>query len=397
MAGPLAGLRVLDIATVIAGPFAAALLADYGADVTKVELPGKGDPIRDFPPFRDGKSLWWKVANRGKDLVSLDLRKDAGRDVFKRMLAGCDVLIENFRPGTLDGWGLTRDVLWEIQPRLVILRITGFGQDGPYADRPGFARVFEAMSGLTYITGHPDREPLHMAYPLADPIGGVFGVAGLLAALWRIARDPAAKGEEVDLAMTEATFRLLDVLPVEYEQLGDVRERCGNGNLYSAPANVYATRDGKHVSLAGSTQAIFLANLRAIGRDDLAADPRFSSNSQRVRNGPAIDTIFKDWIAGHTAAEVLAAFAAAGGAIAPVYSSADIARDPHFAARQAIVPVPDEDFGTVGMPCVVPRFPQSPTAIRHSAGALGRDNDRVYGALGYTADDLARLRAEGAI
>ncbi|MFZ5779897.1 MAG: CaiB/BaiF CoA transferase family protein [Pseudomonadota bacterium] len=397
MAGPLDGLKVLDVATVIAGPFAASLFADYGADVTKVELPGKGDPIRDFPPFKDGKSLWWKVANRSKDLVSLDLRKERGRAIFKEMIAGYDLLIENFRPGTLDGWGLSREVLWAIQPRLVILRITGFGQDGPYADRPGFARVFEAMSGLTYITGHPDREPLHMAYPLADPIGGVFGVAGALAALWRVAHDPAAKGEEIDLSMTEATFRLLDVLPVEYQQLGHVRERCGNGNLYSAPANVYRTRDGKYVSLAGSTQAIFHANLRAIGREDLAADPRYSSNSMRVQNGAAIDAIFRDWVAAHGSAEVISAFAEAGGAIAPVYSSEDIARDPHFRARRAIVPVPDRDFGTVGMPCVVPRFPQSPTGIRHSAGELGQDNARVFGALGYSEEDLARLRAEGVI
>jgi crotonobetainyl-CoA:carnitine CoA-transferase CaiB-like acyl-CoA transferase len=167
MAGPLSGLKVLDIATVIAGPFAAALFADYGADVTKVELPGKGDPIRDFPPFKEGKSLWWKVTNRSKNLISLDLRKYEGREIFKKLLGDYDVLIENFRPGTLDGWGLSREVLWEIQPRLVILRVTGFGQDGPYASRPGFARVFEATSGLTYITGHADREPLHMAYLLA--------------------------------------------------------------------------------------------------------------------------------------------------------------------------------------------------------------------------------------
>jgi crotonobetainyl-CoA:carnitine CoA-transferase CaiB-like acyl-CoA transferase len=397
MAGPLSGLKVLDIATVIAGPFAAALFADYGADVTKVELPGKGDPIRDFPPFKEGKSLWWKVTNRSKNLISLDLRKYEGREIFKKLLGDYDVLIENFRPGTLDGWGLSREVLWEIQPRLVILRVTGFGQDGPYASRPGFARVFEATSGLTYITGHADREPLHMAYPLADPIGGVFGAAGALAALWRIARDPVAKGEEIDLSMTEATFRLLDVLPVEYDQLGVVRERCGNANVYSAPANVYRTSDEKYVTLAGSTQAIFRANLRAIGREDLAGDPRFSSNSVRVRNADAIDTVFRDWAAAHTSAQVLDAFTKAGGAIAPVLSSADIANDPQFRARNAIVQVPDEDFGSIGMPCVVPRFPQSPTEIRHSAGEVGEANQRTYRKLGYSDADLVRLRDSGVI
>ncbi|MGD9946193.1 MAG: CaiB/BaiF CoA transferase family protein [Burkholderiaceae bacterium] len=397
MAGPLTGLRVLDIATVIAGPFAAGLFADYGAEVTKIELPGKGDPIRDFPPFKDGKSLWWKVSNRSKELVSLDLRKEEGRGIFKKMLSGYDVLIENFRPGTLDSWGLSNEILWEIQPRLVILRVTGFGQDGPYADRPGFARVFEAMSGLTYITGHSDREPLHMAYPLADPIGGVFGAAGVLAALWRIARDPDAKGEEIDLSMTEATFRLMDVLPVEFDQLGIVRERCGNGNLYSAPANVYRTADDKYVSLSGSTQGIFRANLRAIGREDLAEDPRFSSNSVRVRNADAIDAVFKDWVGRHTSDQVLKAFSDAGGAIAPVYSSADIATDPQFRARKAIVQVPDEDFGAIGMPCVVPRFTQTPTEVRHSAGSVGQSNARVYRELGYSDAELERLHDQGVI
>lgn len=397
MPGPLDGLRVLDIATVIAGPLIATLLADYGASVTKVELPGKGDPIRDFPPFKDGKSQWWKVANRGKELVSLDLRKEAGRRIFLEMLPHYDVLLENFRPGTLDGWGLSREVLWAAQPRLAILRISGFGQDGPYANRPGFARVFEAMSGLTYITGHADREPLHSAYLLADAIGGVFGALGVMTALWRIVRDPAASGQGIDLSMAEATLRLLDIMPIEYDQLGVVRERCGNHNVYAAPSNVYRTRDGKFVTLAGSTNAIFQANLRAIGHGELADDERFATNSERVRNGAAIDTVFAEWIGAHSLEAVLAAFSAAGGAIAPVYSSEDIARDPQFRARQAIVRAPDEDFGSVAMPCVVPRFPQSPTAVPHAAGTVGAANAQVLGRYGYGPEDLIRLRDEGVI
>lgn len=397
MSGPLEGLKVLDIATIIAGPFAASLLADYGADVTKIELPGSGDGMRDFPPFKEGRSLWWKVTNRGKNLVTLDMRKPEGLALFKQMLPEFDVLVENFRPGTLDAWGLSRDVLWSIQPRLVILRVTGFGQDGPYASRPGFARIFEAMSGLTYITGHADSEPLHMAYPLADPIGGVFGAAGVLAALWKLGRDPHAKGEEIDLAMTEATLRLLEVLPVEYDQLGYVRERAGNGNIYSAPANVYRTKDARYVSLAGSTQAIFAANVRAIGREDLLSDPRYGSNAERVRNGASIDLVFKEWVARHTCDEVLAAFESAGGAIAPVYSIEQIYEDPQFRHRKTIVPVPDSDFGTVDMPNVVPRFMQTPGEIRHSAGALGEDNDRIYGGLNYSADALDELRRKKVI
>jgi crotonobetainyl-CoA:carnitine CoA-transferase CaiB-like acyl-CoA transferase len=279
----------------------------------------------------------------------------------------------------------------------VVLRVTGFGQDGPYATRPGFARIFEAMGGLTYITGQPDGEPLHMAYPLADPIGGVFGAAGVLAALWRIARDPQARGEEVDLAMTEATFRLLEVMPTEYEQLGFVRERVGNANIYSAPANVYRTSDDHYVSLAGSTQAIFAGNLRAIGRQDLLQDARYASNAERVRNAASIDAVFRAWVALHTCAEVLAAFDAAGGAIAPVYSIKQIFEDPQFRHRRAIVDVPDEDFGTVAMPAVVPRFTQTPASVRHSAGSLGADNAQVYARLDCTLADLQALREKKVI
>nr|WP_283817402.1 CaiB/BaiF CoA-transferase family protein [Bradyrhizobium liaoningense] len=213
MSGPLEGLKVLDIATIVAAPFAATLLADYGADVLKIEMPGQGDGVRAFPPFKDGKPLWWKSVNRNKKFATLDLRKPEGVELFKRMLPHFDVLIENFRPGTLDRWGLSKEVLWQIQPRLVILRATAFGQDGPYRDRPGFARIFEAMGGLTYITGEADGQPMHPGYPLGDAIGGLFGAVGALAALWKRAKNPDAPGEEIDLALTEAVFRLLDVPP----------------------------------------------------------------------------------------------------------------------------------------------------------------------------------------
>ena len=209
-AGPLRGLKVLDIATILAAPSCATLLADYGAEVVKLELPGVGDGARDFPPFKDGKSLWWKAINRNKQFITLDVRLPEGLALFKRLIADFDVLVENFRPGTLERWGLSREVLWELQPRLVILRATGFGQTGPYRDRPGFARVFEAMGGLTYLTGEADGEPMHGGYPLGDAIGGLFGAIGVLAALFRRVADPLAPGEEIDLSLTEATFRLLD-------------------------------------------------------------------------------------------------------------------------------------------------------------------------------------------
>jgi crotonobetainyl-CoA:carnitine CoA-transferase CaiB-like acyl-CoA transferase len=398
MSGPLAGLRVLDIATIIAAPFAATLLADYGADVLKIEMPGSGDGVRGFPPFKDGKPLWWKVANRNKKLATLDLRKPEGVELLKRLLPRFDVLIENFRPGTLDKWGLSKEALWAIQPRLVILRATGFGQDGPYAHRPGFARIFEAMGGLTQITGERDGPPMHPGYPIGDAIGGVFGAVGVLAALWKRAKHPDAPGEEIDLALTEATFRLLDVLPIEYEQLGVVRSRIGNDNAYSAPAAVYRTRDDNWVTLAGSTHALFAANCRAIGRQDLSDDARFATNAKRVESAAELNAIFSAWCAQRTLQEVLAAFSHHGGTIAPVLSIEQIANDPHAKARRMIVAVPDKDFGAVDMSNVVPRFAVDRAEIRHAAGDIGDDNAEVFADwLGLSEAAIRELRQRNVI
>ena len=398
MNGPLAGLRVLDIATIIAGPSAAALLGDYGATVVKAELPGVGDGARDFPPHKDGKPLWWKVTNRGKRLITLDLRKPEGAALLLRMLPKFDVLVENFRPGTLDRWGLSKQVLWATQPSLVILRATGFGQTGPYRDRPGFARVFEAMGGLTHISGQADGEPMHTGYPLADNVGGLFGAVGVLAALWRRARDPQAPGEEIDLSLTEATLKLLEFLPIEHDQLGTVRQRSGNANQYSAPAAVYRTRDQRWVSLSGSTNAMFANNCRAIGRPELIELPHFANNSTRVAHAAELNALFADWCARHTLDEVLAAFEAAQGTIAPIYGIDQIEADPHLRARQAICDVPDADFGRVRMANVVPRFTHAPCEIRHSGGELGQDNQAFYSReLSLSVDEIERLQSAGVI
>ena len=390
-AGPLKGLRVLDIATIIAGPSAASLLADYGAEVVKVELPS-GDGARGFPPFKDGKPLWWKVINRNKKFVTLDLRKPAGVALFKRMLPQFDVVIENFRPGTLDGWGLDRETLWAIQPRLVILRVTGFGQTGPYRDRPGFARIFEAMGGLAYITGESDSAPMHAGYPIGDSIGGLFGTIGVLAALWKRARDPGAPGEEIDLSLTEAVFKLMEFLAIRYDQLGQVHERSGNLNQYSSPANVFRTRDGRWVTLAGSTDALFACNCRAIGRSDLIEHPDFRSNADRVRHCDAINAIFAQWIASKPLEEVTMAFDAAQGTLAPIYSIDQVFDDPQMRAREFLRPVPDSDFGSVRIQDVVPRFANDPCHVRGTAETLGCHNAEVYGALGIGADELAGLK-----
>ncbi|QIP09278.1 CaiB/BaiF CoA transferase family protein [Bradyrhizobium symbiodeficiens] len=392
MAGPLEGLKVLDIATIIAAPFAATLLADYGAEVLKIEMPGTGDGVRSFPPFKDGKPLWWKAANRNKKFATLDLRMPDGLALFKQLLPRFDVLIENFRPGTLDRWGLSKEVLWSIQPRLVILRATAFGQDGPYRERPGFARIFEAMGGLTYITGESDGEPTHPGYPIGDSIGGLFGAVGVLAALWKRARDPDAPGEEIDLSLTEATFRLLDVLAIEHDQLGTVRSRIGNANGYSAPAAVFRTSDDHWVTLAGSTNALFAANCRAIERPDLITDPRFASNDRRVAHASELNGIFAGWCAAHPLEMVLARFNAAQGTLAPIYSIDQIADDPQVKAREVITRVPDRDFGTVAMANVVPRFTNDPAQMRHAAGNVGQDNDEVFrNWLGLSDQEVERL------
>ncbi len=376
--GPLAGLRVLDIATIVAGPTAAALLGDYGAEVVKVELPGHGDGLRNFTPFKDGKSLWWKVLNRDKQLITLDLRKPEGRDLFLRLVAEADVLIENFRPGTLAGWGLDADTLWAAQPRLLILRATAFGQTGPYSHRPGFARIFEAMGGMTYITGEAGREPMHVGYPIGDSIGGLFGALGIMSAMWKLARDPQARGEEIDLSMTEAITKLIDFNTLKYELTGESHERSGNVSQYAAPTGVYQTRDGHWVSLSGSTNPLYAANCRAIGRPDLIEAPRYASNQDRCLHAPELNAIFSAWFAQHDLALILERFEASGGTIAPIYSARQIVEDPHVQARGFLQTVQDADFGEIRVPGVVPRFGNHPCAIRHSGGDLGADNVAIF-------------------
>jgi len=396
--GPLKGLRVLDIATIIAGPMAGTLMADFGADVVKLELPGVGDGLRGLPPFREGKSLWWKVTNRGKFFGTLDLRRPEAKALFLRMVAQSDVLIENFRPGTLERWGLDIETLWQANPRLVVLRVSGFGQDGPRAGLTGFARIFEAMGGLTGISGSEDLPPMHTGYPIGDPIGALFGGFAIMAALWRVAQSDREQGEEIDLSLTEAMFRIIEVLAIEYDQLGVVRERSGNRNLYSAPSDVYLTADKRYVSLAGSTNRTFANNARAIGRPELAADPRFATNPARVENAPELDRIFGAWIAAHTQEEVVTAFREAQGTLAPIYSIDQIFADPQFQARDAIAEVPDDDFETVRMQGLVPRFRRRPGRIRWAAKGLAADNDYIYREiLGLDEAEIEGFRAKGII
>ncbi|MDE0944199.1 MAG: CoA transferase [Alphaproteobacteria bacterium] len=396
MSGPLEGIRVLDIATILAAPLAGTLMADFGADVVKAELPGTGDGLRNFPPFKDGKSIWWKAANRNKRFMTLDLRKPEGAELFLKMLPQFDVLLENFRTGTLARWGLDKETLWKANPNLIILRATAFGQTGPYATKPGFARIFEAMSGLAYITGEPDQSPMHNGYPIGDAIGGLTACNAVLMALLGRERGVTKGGEEIDLSLTEATFRLLDSMTIQYDQLGEEPQRTGNASHYSAPANVFKTSDEQYVSLSGSTQATFVGNAKAIGREDFLDDPLFKDNSSRFENRHAINEIYTEWFSSHTQAEAIDAFERENGTLAPIYSIAQIFEDPQFAAREAIVPVQDDDYGEVRLQAIIPKMTNNPGVMRHTARALGADNDAIYKEfLDLGPEDVAALREKG--
>ncbi|MEW6687472.1 MAG: CoA transferase [Pseudomonadota bacterium] len=398
MSGPLAGIRVLDISNVIAGPFAAALLGDFGAEVLKVELPGGGDALRSFPPHKDGKGLMWKATNRNKKAVTLDLRKPEGQALFRRLLPRFDVLVENYRPGTLEGWGLPGEALRALQPRLVILRVTGFGQSGPYRDYAGFARLFEAYSGLTYITRAPGDPPMHPGYPIGDPIAGVFGAFGVLLALLHRARHLDAPGQEIDLACTEAMLRLLEVLPIEYDQLGLVHEPVGNGNAYVAPAGMFRSADGAWVTFAAATQSVFERFCERIGRRDLLEDARYRTNTLRMQHAAELNAIVAAWIGARPWREGVRQLSEAGVSAGPVYSNRDVAEDAHFRSRGAIVKIKDEDFGSVAVPGVVPRLSATPGEARSSGPAPGAHNAEVYGGwLGLSAAEQDELRRAGVI
>ena len=396
-AGPLKGVRILDLSTVVAGPWAATLLADLGADVLKVEIPGPGDPLRALAPHKNGVPLWWKVANRNKKGISVDLRTPEGRDIVARLLPDFDVLVENFRPGTLDGWGMSREWLHGHNPALTILRVTGFGQTGPYRNKPGFARVFEAMSGLTNICGEADGRPLHMGFPIADAVAGLFGALGIVSALYREKTAPRGQGQEIDCSLMESMFRVMDFLPIEYDQLGIVRGRLGNSSQYAAPGNVYRTRDGHWASIAASTQRIFERLCVALALTGVAEDPRYRTNPDRVRNRESLDALVSAAIARHTLEELGALLDANAVGFSPIYDIADIFSDPHIAARQGIVAVEDEELGPVRMQSVVPRFSHTPGAVHHAGPSLGQHNAEVLGALGIDAGQQAQLRERGVI
>jgi crotonobetainyl-CoA:carnitine CoA-transferase CaiB-like acyl-CoA transferase len=395
---PLKGIRILDLATVIAGPLSSALLADFGADVVKIELPNGGDGVRALPPFKNGVALWGKVTNRNKRGITLDIRTPEGLDILKQMLPKFDVLVENFRPGTLAKWGLPIEKIRHINPDLTVLRVSGFGQTGPRARDAGFARVAEAMSGLTTLCGESDRTPLHLGYPIADGITGVFGAFSIMMALYRRLNDPAARGDEIDLSLYESMHRILEFLVIEYDQLGAVRERSGNRSQYAVPSGVYRTDDDRWVSLACSTQSVFERMAEAMDRADLIDDARFRTNADRVTNADAIEEIVTAWFAANEFPNVSQLLSEKGVAFSLVFTAKDAFEDPHYAARENIVAVEDSELGTIRMQGIVPKLRDAPGAVRRAGPALGQHNAEVYEELlDLSADEISTLKEKGIV
>ncbi|MEU6531179.1 CoA transferase [Streptomyces sp. NPDC046928] len=392
---PLAGLRVLDLATLFAGPLAATMLGDFGAEVIKVEHPEKPDPSRGHGPAKDGVGLWWKVLGRNKRTITLNLSRPGGRATLLRLAATADVVIENFRPGTLEKWDLGWPELSAANPRLVLTRVTGFGQFGPYSHRPGFGTLAEAMSGFAALTGEPDAPPTLPPFGLADSIAGLATAYAVMTAL--AARERTGEGQVVDMALIEPMLLALGPQPTWYDQLGYVQERTGNRSANNAPRNTYRTADGTWVAVSTSAQSIAERVMRLVGRPDLIDEPWFATGADRARHADVLDRAVGDWIARHTRADVLAAFEKAEAAVAPVQDVRDVMTDPQYAALDTVTTVEDPELGALRMQNVLFRLSATPGAIRWAGRPHGADTDEVLTGLGLSPADLAALREEGAL
>jgi len=391
--GPLSGLRVLDVSTVLAGPLTCQILGDFGADVIKVEHP-RGDSMRGHGRARDGIPLWWKVISRNKRCVALYLGDPAGAEVFRRLVATADVVVESFRPGTLERWGLGFDVLREVNPRLVLVRISGFGQTGPYRERAGFGTLVEAMSGFAAMTGEPDGPPTLPPFGLADSIAGLTAANAAMMALYH--RDArGGTGQEIDVSILEPLVTVLGPQPTVYDQLGEVPPRTGNRSVNNAPRNTYRTSDGKWVAVSTSANSVAERVMRLVGRPDLIEQPWFATGAGRAEHGELLDGIVSEWVGARTRDEVIAAFTDAGAAVAPVYNVAELMADPQVIARDSITELNDPDLGPVRMQNVLFRMSATPGAIRFTGRPLGADTDAIIGdELGL---DVADLRERGIV
>jgi crotonobetainyl-CoA:carnitine CoA-transferase CaiB-like acyl-CoA transferase len=391
----LAGIRVLDLGNFMAGPMAATWLGDFGAEVIKVEHP-RGDGVRQWGQTKKGDPLYWKMLSRNKRCITLNLGKPEGQTLLKRLVAKSDVLIENFTPGTMSKWNVGYEQLSEVNPRLVMLSISAYGQTGPYALRPGFGTLAEAMSGYAYINGQADGPPTLPSFGLADGIAGLNGAFGVLAALRY--RDRHGVGQHVDTTLYEPLLTVLGPQVIEYDQLGIVQERLGSRLPFSAPRNVYITKDGKWLSMSSSAQSVFERTMHAIGKPELITDERFLDNRKRGANVDALDDYIADWCRERTMDEALEILVKNEAAAAPVYSVADVMADPHFTARGSVVSVEDPNLGPVKMQAPFPRLSKSPGAIRSTGPKLGEHNREIYGTLLELDDaDLDRLKQAGVI
>jgi crotonobetainyl-CoA:carnitine CoA-transferase CaiB-like acyl-CoA transferase len=396
-AKPLTGVRIIDAGNMVAAPFAAVLLADLGADVIKIEHPVHGDGQRKLEPIFEGVPLWWKSIARNKRCITLDLSKPPGAEVFKDLVRGADAVIENYRPGTLERWGIGYDVIKSIAPKAVVLRISGFGQTGPYKDRPGFGRVAEAMSGLTHLIGDADGPPMSPGYPLGDLIAGLFGAFSVMVALYQ--RDAlGGPSQMIDLALFEALFRLMDFDAIQYDKTGVIHTRSGNQVAYAAPSSTYKTADGKYITMAASNHNVWLRLCQAMERDDLPLDPKFADNVSRVNHSDEINGIVADWIGRRSRDDVVERFSAHDVAFSAIYDIQDIFADPQYAAREALVRVADPELGEGVVQNVVPKLSETPGAVDFLGPALGAHNDDVYrGELHYPDDRIAALKRAGII
>ena len=393
--GPLAGLKVVELGQLIAGPFAAKTLADFGADVVKVEPPQTGDPLRQWRLVKDGTSVWWQVQSRNKRSIALDLKQPDAQAVVRALAAEADVLVENFRPGAMEGWGLGPDALLALNPRLVVLRISGYGQTGPYRDRPGFALVAEGMGGLRHLTGEPGRAPVRTGVSIGDTLASLHGVIGILMALHE--RQKSGQGQVVDVALYEAVFNCMESLLPEYSAFGAVRQPAGSALPGIAPSNAYRCACGSWALIAGNGDSIFKRLMVAIGRDDLGQDPALSANAGRVARVAEIDAAIGDWAAQHPVEKVLQVLAAADVPSGKAYTVADIAADPHYAARGMLLPVTLADGSTLTVPGIVPKLSRTPGGQHRAAPALGQDTDAVLREVGLTSEQIAALRQRGVV
>lgn len=394
MTKPLEGIRVIEMGQLIAGPFAAKILADFGAEVVKIEPPGKGDPLRKWRLLHEGTSVWWAVQSRNKQSVTLDLRQAEIQDLVRRMVAEADVVVENFRPGTLERWGLGWEDLRAVNPRLVMLRVSGYGQTGPYRDLPGFGVVGEAMGGLRHLSGEPGRPPVRVGVSIGDSLSALHGVIGILMALR--ARDlPGGTGQMIDVALYESVFNMMESLVPEYSAFGAVRQPAGSSLPGIAPSNAYLCGDGRYVLIAGNGDSIFKRLMKAIGRADMAADPELDSNDGRVRHVTRIDGVISEWAARHTRDEVIERLSAHEIPVGRIYDVADIAADPHYQARQMILDDTLPDGTPIQVPGIVPKLSATPGGLDKPAPSLGQHTAQVLRDMGVDPETLDKWRTDG--